>query len=72
MNREKLVEYIRECGKSIMDNAEQIANNFDYQTEIDVSFHIGPGMEELPEIVVDSRFIPKGIIDGGHIFIKRD
>ena len=35
MSNEKFVEYIRQCGKSIMDNAEKIANSFDYQTELD-------------------------------------
>lgn len=73
MSNEKFVEYIRQCGKSIMDNAEKIANSFDYQTELDVAFHIGPDWNELPEIVVESRFIPKGIMEGDSVLIvKRD
>ncbi len=65
MNREnideatrELVQTVKDCGQSIIDNAEKIVNQYDLQTdELIVTISL-PIEAKMPTITVDSVFIP--------------
>lgn len=57
---EQLVDEVRACGQSIIDNAESIVGNYRYQTDIDITAYIH--MEESPTINVGTNFIPEGVV----------
>lgn len=61
MNREDYVQQIKACGQSIIDNAEQIYNNFQYPTDgIQVVIEIDPRC--VPVITAIKKFIPEQFI----------
>ena len=55
---EQLIEKVKNCGQSIIDNAESIVGDVKYQTDIDIMINI-PMSGELPEITSTSRWIPE-------------
>ncbi|MFQ9178135.1 MAG: hypothetical protein ACLS6Q_07810 [Christensenellaceae bacterium] len=69
MTAEKLIETVKNCGQSIIDNAESIVGDFDYHMQINVSFTVGMS-DSLPEISVENTFIPENEIGTKCIAIK--
>ena len=63
MTQEEFVRRIRACGQAIVDHAEDIANNYEFQTDLDVSFHMDFGEDSYPRIEVISTFLPEGVVD---------
>ena len=63
MTQEEFVRRIRACGQAIVDHAEDIANNYQYQTDLTVSFYMDFGENALPRIEVTSTFLPEGAVD---------
>ena len=59
----QIVEWIKECGKSISENAEIIAGGYQYQTgDLDIIIKIND--TEIPTINVSQEFIPELIVEG--------
>ena len=55
---EKLIEKVKNCGQTIIDNAESIVGDYKYQTEICVVFTIGAEDEPI-EISAEQRWMPE-------------
>ena len=58
MTTEQIVNNIKRCGQSLIDNAECIAGNYKYQTDLDIHITI-PVYNGFPEIEVSTMFIPE-------------
>lgn len=58
----KLIETVKNCGQSIIDNAAYIVGDYQYQTEITVSFTVGVE-NEVPEISAEVRWLPEKEVD---------
>jgi len=55
---ERLVEIVKNCGQTIIDNAESIVGDYQYQTKITVSFEVGM-VDSFPEITATSQWCPE-------------
>lgn len=55
--QEAWIQAIKDCGQSLIDNAEEIAGNYDYQTGVCISINLEP--KEMVEIEVSTRYLPK-------------
>ena len=55
---EKLINEVKLCGTSIIENAEKIVNDFDFQTDLVISIRISMS-GEVPIIKVVSEYIPE-------------
>ena len=60
--REEIIQNIKDCGQSLIDNAEKIANDFKYHTDLTITCH-PTEKETAPRIVVETEFIPEKIIE---------
>ena len=56
---EELLNQIKHCGQSIIDNAESILGNERYFTSVTVTFDVFRNVNFMPEIEVKRRFIPE-------------
>ena len=59
---ESLIETVKNCGQSIIDNAESIVGDYKYQTEINISFTVGM-RDSMTEISVETRWLPEKEIE---------
>ena len=57
--REELIEQIKHCGQSIIDNAESILGNERYFESITIIFDINRNKNCIPDIQVQRRFVPE-------------
>lgn len=55
------IDAIKSCGQSLIDNAESIAGDFDFQTDTDIVINLKP--RDFARISVTSNYIPKDIND---------
>lgn len=65
--QDKWIQTIKDCGQSLIDNAEKIVGNYDFQTSIYISMDLSPG--EIVEICVDTRYCPKASGQGDKIVV---
>ena len=56
---EELLDQIKHCGQSIIDNAENILGNERYFTSVTVTFDIFRNANFMPEIEIKRRFTPE-------------
>ncbi len=56
--REELIEHIKACGQSIIDNAEKIAGDYKFDAGTYIELHVGK-CDEAPYISVTKDFIPE-------------
>lgn len=61
--RERVIQNIKDCGQSIIDNASNIVGNYKYVNNYIITCHVGE-MDEVPYIDVNISFCPEGIIEG--------
>lgn len=62
-SRNELIEQIKHCGQSIIDNAESILGNERYFESITVIFDINRDRNLIPDIQIQRRFIPESEIE---------
>lgn len=63
MKKEDIIKNIKHCGQALIDNAENIANNYKYMSNLTITCY--PAKRDyIPYISVDTDFIPEGIIEG--------
>ena len=55
--QDEWIQAIKDCGQSLIDNAEKIAGDYDFQRSVYISMDLTPG--EVVEISVDTRYLPK-------------
>lgn len=60
--REELVEHIKACGQSVIDNAEKIAGDYKFDIGTYINLHVG-NCDEAPYISVTKDFIPERFIE---------
>ena len=62
-SRNELIKQIKNCGQSIIDNAESILGNERYFESITVIFDINRDRNWMPDIQIQRRFIPESEIE---------
>lgn len=58
-SRDELIQQIKNCGQSIIDNAESILGNERYFMRLNVSFDILRLKAEVPSIEIKREFTPE-------------
>lgn len=56
--REELIEHIKACDQSIIDNAEKIVGDYKFDAGTYIELHVGK-CDEAPHISVTKDFIPE-------------
>ena len=62
MTREEIIQNIKDCGQSLIDNAEKIATDYKYKTDLTIMCNVSDG-DRTPYISVCTEFIPEGFIE---------
>lgn len=60
-SHEELIQLVKHCGQEIIDNAESIIGNYDFQTQITATICIYPN--EMPTITIENDIVPSGFIN---------
>ena len=60
--REEIIQNIKDCGQSLIDNAEEIAGSVHYQRGIVITCHVDE-RDEAPYISVDMSFYPENMVE---------
>lgn len=60
--REEIVQNIKDCGQSLIDNAEKIVSNYKYAKDFTITCHVNE-RDEAPYISVDVDFYPEKWIE---------
>ena len=60
--REEIVQNIKDCGQALIDNAENIANNYKYLQDLTITCYVSEH-DSAPYISVDSDFVPENFIN---------
>lgn len=58
-SRNELIDQIKHCGQSIIDNAESILGNERYFESITIIFDINRDRNWMPDIQIQRRFMPE-------------
>jgi hypothetical protein len=61
-SREKLIQNIKDCGQSLIDNAENIIGNYKYLGEITI-YCFPNEHDEPPHIEVTNKFYPENYVE---------
>lgn len=59
---EEIIQHIKDIGQSLIDNAEKIANDYKYNTDLVITCY-PTARDECPHIVVEQEFIPEKIVE---------
>ena len=62
MSKEELIQNIKDCGQSLIDNAENIANNYKYMSDLTITCYPAE-MDAEPYINVSTDFVPEKYIE---------
>lgn len=57
----ELIQNIKDCGQSLIDNAEKIADSFKYTADITITCYPN-AKDTYPHVVVEQEFVPEKII----------
>ena len=60
--REKIIQNIKDCGQSLIDNAEKIVSDYKFLTDITITCYVSERGHQ-PYISVDVNFIPENFIE---------
>lgn len=61
--KKEFIQNIKDCGQSLIDNAEKIANNYKYNTNLIITCHPTRNDDKCPYIVVEQEFIPEKFVE---------
>lgn len=64
-SREDFIQNIKDCGQSLIDNAEEIFGNYEYSSGLIITCYISEhdGSRDVPKIVVERGFYPEKFIE---------
>ena len=63
MTKEELIRNIKDCGQSLIDNAEKIATEYKYRVgELIITCHADK-IGECPYIEVKTQFVPENFVE---------
>ena len=68
--RKELVEQIKQCGQSIIDNADDILGNERYFSHLQVDFQIFRSTNQIPCIEITRAFIPEQQIEDKATYLE--
>ena len=60
--REEIIQNIKDCGQSLIDNAENIVSNYKYAKGFTITCYVDKG-NETPYISIDTDFYPEEFIE---------
>ena len=61
-SREEVIQNIKDCGQSLIDNAEKIVNDYKYTRRFTITCYVDE-RDQAPYISVDSSFYPERLIE---------
>jgi hypothetical protein len=61
-SKERFIQNIKDCGQSIIDNAEKIAGDYKYQANVVITCYPCEH-DNYPRIVVETEFSPEKIVE---------
>lgn len=59
---EEIIQHIKDIGQSLIDNADKIANNYKYNTNLTITCY-PTAKDTHPSIVVEQEFVPEKIVE---------
>lgn len=64
-SREDFIQNIKDCGRSLIDNAEEIYGNYEYPSGLTITCYIteGDGRSSIPKIMIERGFYPEKFIE---------
>lgn len=62
LTREEIIQNIRDCGQSLIDNAEKIATDYKFSKNLTITCWMDE-RDEAPYISVDASFIPEKFVE---------
>ena len=62
MSKEELIQNIKDCGHSLIDNAENIANNYKFMSRLTITCYVDQS-ENAPYISIDTDFVPEKFVE---------
>lgn len=60
--KEELIQNIKDCGQSLIDNAEKMIGGYEYPTNLIITCYVDE-RDGAPYISVDRHFIPENFIE---------
>ena len=64
LTREDIIQNIKDCGQSLIDNAEKIATEYKYRLHgMTITCYVNEQDESCPYIEVQTGFYPEKFID---------
>lgn len=65
MRRKELIQRIKDCGQSIIDNAEKIYGDYEYSLGLTIICHPFGDIinQDAPRIVIEREFTPEKFIE---------
>lgn len=60
--KEEIIQNIKDCGQSLIDNAEKIVADYKYARDVTITCYVS-GEDDIPYISVDSDFYPENFIE---------
>ena len=62
--REEIIQNIKDCGQSMIDNADKMVGDFKYLTDVTVTCYVNE-RDRAPYVSVSTDFIPEGFFERG-------
>lgn len=62
LTREEIIQNIKDCGQSMIDNAEQMVGDYKFFRDITITCYVNE-KNEAPYISIDTSFIPENFIE---------
>lgn len=61
-SKDEIIQNIKDCGQSLIDNAEKIVNDYKYARGFTITCYVDE-KDEAPYISVDVSFYPEKLIE---------
>jgi hypothetical protein len=62
MTKEEIIQCVKDCGQSLIDNAEKIVGDYKYSTDLSIYCRVDKE-DKAPYIEVTREFIPEKFIE---------
>lgn len=62
LTREDIIQNIKDCGQSLIDNAEKIVGDYKFFRDITITCYANE-KNESPYISIDTSFVPENFVE---------
>lgn len=62
LTREDIIQNIKDCGQSLIDNAEKIVGDYKFFRDITITCYANES-DKAPYISIDTSFIPENFVE---------